>query len=97
MTWHEATIASAGAETTAKMLATSGPLWTGLRAPAGQGATRSAWTWADGSSVSYEDWASGEPTDHGSAGNCATVGPMGWKSEPCTNSHGFLINTLPMP
>jgi hypothetical protein len=93
-TWHAARIASQTAETTAKSLATS-PLWIGLRAPNGMGATKSAWTWTDAMPATYNDWGAGQPVDNGSAGNCAAVGPGGWMSEPCTNTHGFLIDPNP--
>lgn len=91
-TWHEATISSPTAETTAKALAGSGPAWIGLHAAPSMGAMTSAWHWTDGSSPGYVDWATGQPVDNGSAGNCASVGPIGWVSEPCTNAHPFLID-----
>ena len=90
-TWHEAVIKSPTAESTAKSLAGNGA-WIGLHAPPNMGATPSAWTWTDGTSATFVDWANGQPVDNGAAGNCASVGPMGWISEPCTNSHAFLIS-----
>ena len=91
-TWHEAKISSPTAESTAKSLAGSGGAWIGLHAAPGTGATLNAWTWTDGTSPAYVDWANGQPVDNGAAGNCASVGPGGWISEPCNLTHPFLID-----
>jgi hypothetical protein len=92
--WHAAKIASSTAETTAKTLATT-PTWIGLHAPNGMGSNPAAWTWTNGTPATYADWGPNQPVDNGSAGNCAAIGAGGWMSEPCTNTHGFLIDPNP--
>jgi hypothetical protein len=95
--WLPASITSMDDAMVARALATSGPVWLGLQAPAGAGASPSSWTWVDTKPMSFMDWMPGHPLDHGASGNCATLTTSGWISEPCTMLHAFVVKTPPPP
>ncbi|MFT5584635.1 MAG: hypothetical protein ACI9VR_002220 [Cognaticolwellia sp.] len=64
-------------------------LWTGLSDYASEG----NWTWADGSAVSYTNWASGEPNNAGNDEDCMEVGYYAtgrWNDNRCSSQHPFM-------
>jgi hypothetical protein len=101
MTWRAAAMGSANDLADAKaMLGGFGALWIGLRAPPGMGSQLSAWSWVSGVPMNFTGgWAPGQPVDHsvGSGDNCGVLTGSGWVSEPCANSHVFMLQTPPMP
>jgi hypothetical protein len=75
----------------------------GLNAPwlgASDVATEGSWVWVDGSTVSYANWNTGEPSNSGGIENCATMltgdaATQGkWNDTDCTGSRQFVCEDV---
>uniref|UniRef100_A0A914EJI5 C-type lectin domain-containing protein n=1 Tax=Acrobeloides nanus TaxID=290746 RepID=A0A914EJI5_9BILA len=56
------------------------------------------WTWTDGNTWGYTNWASGQPINYGI--NCASINNNGWQSDNCSQEKAYIckvpyINDLP--
>lgn len=64
-------------------------LWVGMSDVADEG----TWEWVDGSSVSYTNWAPGEPNNYGNDEDCLEVGYYAsgaWNDNACSAQHPFV-------
>jgi hypothetical protein len=64
-------------------------LWTGMTDYADEG----QWSWADGSTVSYTNWAPGEPNNFGNDEDCMELGYYAdgkWNDNGCSAQHPFM-------
>ena len=67
----------------------AGELWVGGSDVAAEG----DWTWTDGSSFSYNNWAFGQPANYGTGEDCLMINWNGagmWNDQPCSEEKRFV-------